>query len=514
MIQFDLSSGKRLTNVNANRPKQLSQILAGYPLLDLRGSLDKNISSIVYDSRQAAKGSLFLAMPGLRLDGTRFIAEAVNRGATAFITETSLGQVAESSLPGITAIRVENCRRVLAGISAQYFGHPSQQLNLIGITGTNGKTTVAYLLESIFHAFDSPTGVIGTINYRYGGQIFRAGMTTPESLDLNRMMAEMVSLGIPNCVMEVSSHSLILHRVRELDFTTAVFTNLSRDHLDFHDALEDYMLAKKSLFTDHGIAQRVVNIDDLLGREIWQEAPQGTLTTAIHDRASVMAENILLNEEGSRFDLKTPWGNLPIHSRLLGKHNIYNMLSAAAAALQQNVPLETVARGMESLNCIPGRLQCVDLGQDFTVAIDYAHTDDALANVLKTARTFIRNKIILVFGCGGDRDRGKRKEMGRVALQESDFAVITSDNPRSENPDRIIEDICRGIPPHAREGKDFTLIADRKKAIEHAIDKAQTGDLVLIAGKGHEDYQILKTQTIHFDDREVALAALRKRAQH
>jgi len=510
VIQFDLSSGKR--HVNANRPKQLSQILAGHPLLELRGSLDKNISGITYDSRKAERDSLFLAMPGFRLDGTRFIADAVNRGAAAFITEAPLDRVAESSLPGMTAIRVENCRLALAGISSQYFGQPSRQLNLIGITGTNGKTTVAYLLESIFRAFDSPAGIIGTINYRYGGKTFRAAMTTPESLDLNRMMADMVSLGIRNCVMEVSSHSLALHRVRGLDFTAAVFTNLSRDHLDFHDALEDYMLAKKSLFTDHGIDQRVVNIDDLLGREIRREAPRGTLTTAIHDRASVMAENIVLNKEGSRFDLKTLWGNLPVRSRLLGKHNIYNMLSAAAAALQQNVPLETVVRGMETLACIPGRLQCVDLGQDFTVAVDYAHTDDALANVLKTARTFIRNKIILVFGCGGDRDRGKRGEMGRVALRESDFAIVTSDNPRSENPERIIADICRGIPPHAREGRDFTLIADRKKAIEYAIGKAGEGDLVLIAGKGHEDYQILKTQTIHFDDREVALAALRKRA--
>ncbi|MEC7641372.1 MAG: UDP-N-acetylmuramyl-tripeptide synthetase, partial [Nitrospinota bacterium] len=304
-----------------NKPQQLSQLMAGCPCLDIRGPLEREITSLVYDSKKAEPQSLFIAIPGFQFDGSRFVSDAVKRGATAFVTETPLDQVEEANLKGITAINVENARRTLSFVSSLIYRHPSRNLDLVGITGTNGKTTVAYLLESVFDAHGRSTGVIGTINYRFGGKMLPASITTPESLELNQMMAEMLDLGVHNCVLEVSSHSLTLQRVRDLAFAVAVFTNLSRDHLDFHDVLEDYILSKKSLFTEHNVAKKVVNTDDLLGREIWQEAPKDTLTTAIHGQASVMAENIVLNERESRFDLKTPWGGRQIRSRLLGKHN-------------------------------------------------------------------------------------------------------------------------------------------------------------------------------------------------
>lgn len=311
--------------------------------------------------------------------------------------------------------------------------------------------------------------------------------------------------------MEVSSHSLALKRVRELDFAVAVFTNLTRDHLDYHKSFEHYKETKKELFKDCAVKKQVVNIDDPVGREIVQETTPPTLTTGIDQPADVRAENCRVSADGIRFTLKTPNGSVEIQSPLLGHHNIYNLLSAAGVALSEGLSLEMIAQGLQALSSVPGRFEKIQQGQDFTVAVDYAHTDDALSNVLRAAREIARNRLIVVFGCGGDRDPGKRPLMGRVALELSDLAIITSDNPRTEDPDQIIGQICEGFPAGVQLEKDYILRPQRQEAIEFAVNHAQTGDLVLIAGKGHETYQILNTGTVAFDDRAVAAEALKKR---
>jgi UDP-N-acetylmuramoyl-L-alanyl-D-glutamate--2,6-diaminopimelate ligase len=514
--------------VNANTPmtadhntqtpplRKLSELLGHCPAKNVLGTLDRDIASIAFDSRKVEPGGLFIAIHGYQEDGSRFIEDALRRGASAFITETEFDKLPGHHLAanGTTAIRVEDARLALSRVSAEFYRHPSRDLNLVGITGTNGKTTLTYILETLFKAAHQPTGVIGTINYRYGGVVRQASVTTPESLDINRMLRDMADQGIGTCFLEVSSHSLALKRVHEMTFRVGVFTNLSRDHLDFHGTMEAYANAKKELFRANNVKHRVINTDDPVGREILKESGVETLTTGIDHPADVKAEGCVLSEEGSHFTLQTPSGNREIFTHLLGNHNVYNLLSGAAAALFQGIPLDEIGQGMRSIDRIPGRFERLNQGQDFTVVVDYAHTGDALTNVLNAARAFTHGKVIVVFGCGGDRDRGKRPEMGRAAIAGSDFAVITSDNPRREQPERIIEDILKGLPPEAKENRDYAVIPDRAEAIAYAINRAEKGDFLLIAGKGHEDYQILPSGTIHFDDREIAGMALGKRLNH
>ena len=482
-------------------------------MVNLLGTLERNIETVAYDSRKAGPQGLFVAMPGVHHDGSQFIKEALHRQASAYITEAPVDQLLElnSGLTDATAIHVEDSRHALAWVSAQFYGHPSKHMNLVGITGTNGKTTLTYLLESIFKEAGNRSGVIGSINYRYPGNEVSAPMTTPEALDINRMLTEMLAHDTSHCFMEVSSHSLALKRVRELNFEVAVFTNLTRDHLDYHKSFEQYKKTKKGLFKDYSVRKQVINIDDPVGREIVQETSRPTLTTGIDQQADVRAENCRVSEEGVRFTLKTPNGSVKIQSPMLGHHNIYNLLSASAVALSEGLSLDVIAQGLRVLNSVPGRFEKIQQGQDFTVVVDYAHTDDALSNVLRAAREIARNRVIVVFGCGGDRDPGKRKLMGSVALELSDLAVITSDNPRTEDPDQIIGHICEGLPAGAELEKDYILQPQRREAIEFAVNHAQAGDLVLIAGKGHETYQILNTGTVAFDDRAVAAEALKKR---
>ncbi|MCZ6513730.1 MAG: UDP-N-acetylmuramoyl-L-alanyl-D-glutamate--2,6-diaminopimelate ligase [Nitrospinae bacterium] len=491
----------------------LLNLIDGYPMADINGTLDRNIESIAYDSRKVEPEALFVAMPGHHHDGSRFIGQAVEKQAAAFVTEVSKADMAKTGLksPGVTAIHVDDSRHVLAWLSDRFYGRPSDRLDLIGITGTNGKTTLTYILEKIFETAGHSCGVIGTINYRYGGNEYPAPMTTPEALEINRMLHEMAGKGVEKCCIEVSSHSLTLKRVRELRFAVGVFTNLTRDHLDYHKTFEHYKDSKKILFRDCKIKNQVINIDDPVGQEIVQESSIETLTTGLDSRADVTAEDCVLLEDGIRFTLKTPSGTQAISSPLLGRHNVHNLLSASAVALAQGISLAHIAQGIQSLERVPGRFEKIQQGQNFIVAVDYAHTDDALANALKVARTLSKNRVIVVFGCGGDRDPGKRKEMGRVALEMSDFTVITSDNPRTEDPEQIIQHICEGIPAGRKPKEHYTILPNRREAIDFAIKKAQTGDLVLIAGKGHEDYQILKSGKIHFDDREEAVRALRIR---
>jgi len=356
------------------------------------------------------------------------------------------------------------------------------------------------------------TGIIGTINYHYGNKKVSTPVTTPESLDLNRILNEMIEDKVENCFLEVSSHALKQSRVHDMRFNVGIFTNLTRDHLDFHGDMENYKNAKKKLFLRNHVQKKIFNIDDLAGQEFAKEYKTDSFTTGIDSNADFKAEDIVLKKTGCKFSLKTPFGTGKIHSNLLGRHNIYNLLSAAAGAMVQNISLEKIQEVYRHIQPIPGRFENIynDLG--FSVLVDYAHTDDALSNAISSAKAFTQGKLIVVFGCGGERDRGKRIPMGQVVLNKADFSVITSDNPRKEDPAQIIKDILQGIPSSAQKGADYTVIINRQEAIEYAINLASQNDLVLIAGKGHETYQVLGTQTIHFDDREVARSALRKRS--
>jgi len=499
-------------NVTDHTEQKLAQLIRGLPTSDARGDMDRAIREIVYDSRKSGPDSLFVAIPGANCDGSLFIKDALSKGASAFITQTPLDDDSLSELEShdVTAVRVTDCRKALSIVSANYYQCPSERLDLTGITGTNGKTTTAYILEALFKP--EKTGIIGTINYHYDGKKFPAPVTTPESLDLNRMLDEMIEEKVEKCFLEVSSHALDQSRVHDMHFKVGIFTNLSRDHLDFHGDMAHYKNAKKKLFQDNRVEHRIFNIDDTVGQEFSKEFKTGSFTTGIDSNADFKAENIVLTESGCQFTLKTPFGTKEIRSNLLGRHNVYNLLSAVAGAMVQDGSLvERVQQVLCQIQPVPGRFERIENTQGISVLVDYAHTDDALSNAISAAKAFTQGKLIVVFGCGGDRDKGKRKAMGQAALNEADFAIITSDNPRTEDPEQIIADILQGIPSSAKE--NYITITNRKEAIEHAIYLAGKNDLVLIAGKGHEDYQVLATQTIHFDDREVARSALRKRSQ-
>ena len=509
------SSNSILFNTRGVMSKKLSSLLNKYPLEKVLGAMDRDITDLAYDSRKVREGGLFIAIPGIKVEGDKFIPDALDRNAHAFVTQAPTEKLIglRGGNKDVTAIKVKDARHAMAWLAAEFYSHPSKKINLVGITGTNGKTTLSYLLESIYKKKGDKCGVIGTINCRYGGNTIPSNMTTPESIDINRMLEEMNRNDVGNCFLEVSSHSLELKRVRELKFSIGVITNFSRDHIDFHGDMNSYKNSKKSFFTDCFMEKQVINVDDVVGQEIIRETSRETMTTGIDNQADVMAKSCRLSKDGIEFTLLTPNGEREIHSNLVGRHNIYNLLSAAAVALLQGLTLDQIATGIQGIKNVPGRFETIQMGQDFTVAVDYAHTSDALENVLRAAKSLNPSKIITVFGCGGDRDRGKRAEMGKIATTLSDFSVITDDNPRSENSSQIIEDIKKGIPASICKAEKVAVISDRRKAIRAAIDMASAGNLVLIAGKGHEDYQILSTGKIHFDDREVAREALKERLE-
>lgn len=490
--------------------EKLTDLLNGYPIVNLLGTFERDIESIAYDSRKVEAGGLFVALAGTREDGARYIPEALRRKAAAFITQSSPQQLLEFGVGvnGVTQIHVKDARDALSWISTRYYHQPSQDLNLVGITGTNGKTTLTFLLESVFQQAGKSCGVIGSINYRFADTVCPANVTTPESLDLNRILADMVAAKIENCFLEVSSHSLAQKRVHGLHFDMAVFTNLTRDHLDYHSDLHNYRETKMSLFRTERVGKQVINLDDPLGPKIVAETSRPTLTVGIDSKADIRAESIDLSAQGVRFRLTGPYGSREIRSPLLGRHNILNLLSAAAVGLFQGLSMDRVCSGLENLTEVPGRLEKIENTRGITVAVDFAHTDDALYNALLAVRGFTRGRVLVVFGCGGDRDRTKRGPMGKIAVDNSELAIVTSDNPRTEDPLNIIEDIRLGLPEKAEEGRDFLVIPDRRQAIEKALELAREGDTVLIAGKGAEDYQIIGTEKIHFDDREVVRSLL------
>jgi UDP-N-acetylmuramoyl-L-alanyl-D-glutamate--2,6-diaminopimelate ligase len=490
---------------------------SGVPVPALDTVAETTVSSISSDSRKARPGSVFVALRGLHADGTAFARQAISRGAVAALSESA----APADLQ-VVWVQVPDARMALAALSAIFYGDPSDALVLVGITGTNGKTTTSYLLAAVFEAAGITCGRIGTVGYRIGRKEIEAERTTPEAPELQAMIREMVTQGCGACVMEVSSHALALKRADYLRFAAAIFTNLTRDHLDFHRNMDDYFAAKRRLFEllpQSGTA--VVNIDDRRGAELLSTARR-RVTYAIDAAADVRPSNLTSTLDGLKFDVTTPRGPLHIESRLVGRANAYNILATVAAAAVLDLPLSAIERGVAGLTAVPGRFQLVsDARDDVRVVVDYAHTDDALKNLLETARPIATGRIITVFGCGGDRDQTKRPLMGAVAARLSDVVVVTSDNPRSENPAEIIEQIKRGIVspeeraggrgrPGARETRCIA-ITDRREAIERAVREALPGDLILIAGKGHEKYQVIGERVLPFDDVDVARTALERR---
>jgi UDP-N-acetylmuramoyl-L-alanyl-D-glutamate--2,6-diaminopimelate ligase len=484
--------------------------------MDLPGNVSSgNVSAIAYDSRAVEPGAVFVALRGVHADGAEFARDAIARGASLVVADTP-------APPGIGApwVQVSDARLAIAALAAVFYGDPSGELALVGVTGTNGKTTTTYLLASIFEAAGVMCGRIGTIGYRIGNHEADAARTTPEAPDLQRLLRDMVSRGAGAVVIEVSSHALALRRVDHLHFAAGVFTNLTRDHLDFHRDMEDYFEVKRRLFELlPESAFGVSNLDDPRGAAFAAAAPK-TVTYAIDAAADVRPERLSISLDGLAVEVRTPRGVLHLHSPLVGRPNLYNILAATATAVALDLPFSAIERGIATLASVPGRFQLVsDPGDDVRVVVDYAHTDDALKNLLETARPLASGRIITVFGCGGDRDRTKRPLMGAVAARLSDLVVVTSDNPRSEDPARIIEEIKRGIVmPADRAPKGRPLpstpclaIVDRKAAIEKAIADARPGDLVLIAGKGHEKTQAIGDRVLPFDDVDVARNALSRR---
>jgi len=443
-------------------------------------------------------GFLFAALRGEKTDGFRFVPEALSRGATAILSDRPKPEEFETNW-----IQVQDARRALALCSANFYHHPSRKLKVIGITGTKGKTTITYMLESILKAADFKPGVLGTISYRGPGMNMTAGRTTPEAPDVQRLMQNMAAHDATHCVMEVSSHSLELERVTGIDFDVAVFTNLSGEHLDYHQTMERYFEAKKKLFYLPGKKKvaAVINADDTWGQKLIEDLHMGAITYGMDPRALIRAEEYSLTEKGIKLGIKHPAGKMKISSPLLGRPNLYNILAAVASSLILKVPESAIAKGIAALMGIPGRFEKIPNSRGLHIFVDYAHNDDALRQLLETARELAREKTIVVFGAGGDRDRSKRSRMGEAAGRLADYSIITSDNPRSEDPLAIIAEIERGMKKSG--SKQYEVIPDRKEAIARALAIGRPGDYILIAGKGHEDYQILKDRTIHFSDSEV-----------
>jgi len=483
---------------------------------------DTAVTSLHYRAQDVRPGGLFVAVRGFAADGHSFVDEACRRGAAALMVEKSV----KAAIP---VLRVADTRRALAQAAAVFFDHPSRDLTLIGVTGTNGKTSVVYILESILRRAGLAVGVIGTVNYRWGGQTRPSPHTTPEAPDLQELMAEMRKDGITHVVMEVASHGLALHRVDGCRFDVAVFTNLTQDHLDFHGDMEGYWRSKCMLFTGHLLrgsmgrqATAVINADDPYGARLLAELPPGlkTVTFGFDAERAVRPTLEHSGPEGSRGTIHTPAGDLPLATAMVGRHNVANILAGVAGALALNLPLTAIEGGIAAAAAAPGRLERVPDPAGRFIYVDYAHTPDALENVLRALRAVARGRLICVFGCGGDRDRTKRPLMGGIVARLSDLAVVTSDNPRTEAPEAIIADILpglravrRGAEGAARAGggfndAGFAVEPDRRRAIALALAAAAAGDTVLIAGKGHETYQILGRTQIHFDDREEAAAAL------
>ena len=484
------------------------------------GRLDQVAVDVTHDSRKCREGWIFVAVRGLRVDGHRFVKQAVGNGAIAIISELDREQATallEGAVPAVW-LRVSDARRALSQAAAAVHGHPSRSLKLVGVTGTNGKTTTAHLIDSVIKVAEGTSAIMGTISHRIGDKWVDADNTTPEGSDTQRMLAEAVRAGCRSAVMEVSSHAIELRRADDLTFAAAVFTNLTRDHLDYHQTMENYFASKKKLF-DGGLGTAtgasIINIDDEFGRKLVKSALGRITTYGLNAEGDVRTPGFEVTSAGLSFEATTPAGQCKIDSTLVGRPHVYNILAAIGSSLALGFSLDEISKGIRECTRVAGRFERVRFDKanepPFSIIIDYAHTDDALRNVLQTAREVAgeTGRVITVFGCGGDRDRTKRAPMGEIAGTMSDIAIVTSDNPRTESPDAIIADIEAGLE---KTDRPYIKLPDRREAIYRAISEARDGDIVLIAGKGHENYQILGERKISFDDQQVAREAVRDRA--
>ena len=499
----------------------LQELLVPVDIVKTHGDLHSEVISITENSRDVRPGSVFVAIRGAQQDGHNFVSQALAQGAVAVVVEDRCFQNpdAETMAADATLVYVHDSHKALGVLASKLHGMPSLDLKMVGVTGTNGKTTVTHLAKSLLEAQGHQVGLFGTVGYVYGKEHRVASHTTPAPVQLQEMLGEMVRAGTDVGVLEVSSHALELDRVAGCEFDIVVFTNLTQDHLDFHQTMENYFEAKLRLFTEYvdggqksGPKRALVNADDAWAPLILQQCRIPVWTFGIHSKADIQAEAIQLGMNGTQFVVSSPLGRMTVSSQLVGEHNVSNMLAAIGIGLEMGMNPVRIEQALESVSNVPGRFERIQEGQDFAVVVDYAHTDDALQRLLDAAQTVKQGRIITVFGCGGDRDRGKRSKMGQVAVRKSDLVVVTSDNPRTEDPQAILGDIEKGIealPPEER--CPYQTISDRAQAIQSAIEAATSGDLVLIAGKGHEDYQILGAQKVHFDDREEARKALRQR---
>ncbi len=497
---------------------RLADLIRGVPVVSTDGDRNVEISAISADSRLVRKGALFVAIPGLQQDGAKFIVQAIEKGAAAIAAERP---------PRVTvpAVQVSDARAALALIAANFYGRPAEKLTLIGVTGTSGKTTTTKMVESILDATGEPVGLIGTIEYRAGDQRLVADRTTPDAAVLQEWFAKMVAAGVRRTVMEVSSHALVLKRTHGIHFAAAVFTNLSREHFDFHKDFDDYFAAKRMLFDQIDRSRRtaVINIDDEYGRRLADDLGSAAMTFGRTDGVDIHpANDFVIDVRGLHGRVITPAGPVEVKSKLIGFPNLYNWLAAIGAAIVVGIPTKTIEAGIRSLESVRGRFERIALTRRFappspagageglpTVIIDYAHKPDALEKLLHAVRDLAgRKRLVVLFGCGGDRDKGKRPQMGEIAGRLADYTIITSDNPRSEDPDAILDEIEKGI-----RGKKYERITDRREAIARAIEGASDDDVIVIAGKGHETYQMVRDHIIHFDDREEAELALKKRAE-
>jgi UDP-N-acetylmuramoyl-L-alanyl-D-glutamate--2,6-diaminopimelate ligase len=482
---------------------KLSEVVRGIDMIDRYGNMEVDINDIVYDSRKVSPGCLFICITGFKQDGHKYLEDAIKKGALAAIIEKDV------EVTGITLIKVADTRKSMPIIGSNFYRHPTETLKLIGITGTNGKTTTTYLIKSILDQAKKETSTIGTISIRIGKVEVPSSRTTPESIDLQQLFKEMLDKHMEYSVMEVSSHALDLGRVDNCSFRIGIFTNLTQDHLDYHKNFDNYRDAKKKLFykTTH---TNIINIDDKHGRIIADEIKSlktELLTYGIDNNADIMAKNIEIDVKGIKFTLVTPKYSIDIQNNTPGIFSVYNCMAAAAVGYAEGIDKEIIKVGLYNLDNVPGRSEVLNIDKPYAVIIDYAHSPDALENILNAVRQYTKGKIITVFGCGGDREIEKRPIMGAVAGRLSDYCVITSDNPRSEEPNSIIKQVEQGI---SSTNCDYICIENRREAIKYALTIAKKDDVVLLAGKGHETYQELKNGTIDFDEREVIRELIRE----
>ncbi|OGO79009.1 MAG: UDP-N-acetylmuramoyl-L-alanyl-D-glutamate--2,6-diaminopimelate ligase [Clostridiales bacterium GWB2_37_7] len=482
---------------------RLTEVLRGVDIMGRYGSMNIDIQDVVYDSRKVTPGCVFICITGFKVDGHEYIKAAISRGAVAAIIEKDV------EAEGITIIKVSNTRKVMPLIGSNFYQHPTNRLKLIGITGTNGKTTTTYLIKSILEQAHKKTSIIGTISIKIGNEEVASSRTTPESIDLQQLFREMLDKDMEYTVMEVSSHALDLGRVDHCSFRISIFSNLTQDHLDYHKNFDNYREAKKKLFykTTHA---NIINIDDVHGKLIAEDIKLlkvPLITYGIDNDADIMAKNIEIDSKSIKFTLVTPQYSIDLQNKTPGRFSVYNCLAAAATAYVEGIDRNIIKEGLMNINNVPGRSEVVNIDKPYTVIIDYAHSPDSLENILSSIRQYTEGRVITVFGCGGDREKEKRPIMGEVAGRLSDYCVITSDNPRSEEPESIIKQVEQGI---RNTNCDYICIENRKDAIKYALTIARQKDVVLLAGKGHETYQVLKDSTVHFDEREIISELIRE----